>query len=392
MLAYLDCFSGISGDMALGALVDLGLPLEWLQQELEQIPLSGFTLRASSVERHGISACQVKVSTKAKAPSRTYADIKALIENSALAPDVKERSLEIFTNLAAVESQIHNCALEAVHFHEVGGVDAIVDIVGTCLGLSHLGITQVNASRLPLGSGFVQCQHGSLPVPSPATVALLKGVPVYGTDIDSELVTPTGAALVTGLASSFGPIPPVKMVKVGYGAGSRDIPTRPNLLRILCGHTTADSHLELQDEIMVVETSIDDMNPEFYSFLVERLFELGVLDVYMIPVFMKKNRPGTLLQALCPIDRYPEISRHILTETTSIGVRHYPVQRQILKRRQVQIDTSFGPVEVKEIVGPEGEVRRVPEFEVCRKIARERGKPLRVIYERILQEASSPNT
>ncbi len=392
MHAYFDCFSGISGDMTLGALLDLGAPVDWLQHELSRLPLSGFDLRITSVKRNGIRATRVSVDRQKSGPSRDYKAIKTLIENGPLSDGVKAKSLAIFKRLAQAEAHIHDCSVQEVHFHEVGAVDAIVDIVGTALCLEKLNISQVNSSMIPLGAGFVDCQHGRLPVPAPATIEILKDVPVYGTDVAVELVTPTGAALITSLAQAFGPLPPLRVKNIGYGAGQRQLPDRPNVLRILTG-SPADAIDALQtDHIFVLEASIDDMNPELFGFIMERLFADGALDVYWLPIHMKKDRPGTLIQVLCEEAVKDRLMQRLLTETTSLGVRYHKVARKRLARKQVTVRTSFGEIQMKQIKGADGVERLVPEYEICRQIALERSLPLRAVYEALTQEASSIQT
>ena len=387
MLAYFDCFCGISGDMTLGAFIDIGVPLSWLKDSLEKLPLKNFDISVESIFRSGIKAQRVNVLTKDNLTSRHYSEIKALVQNSHLSRKVKQKSLEIFEKLATAESEIHGQPKERVHFHETGGIDAIVDIAGTALCLEYLGIKKVIASKIPLGTGFVSCQHGTLPVPAPATISILKGVPVYGAEIPHELVTPTGAAIITSLADSFENIPDMIVKKTGYGAGKRDLKTIPNLLRIIIG--TPANHMSdyQQDRISIVETCIDDMNPEFFGFLMERLFEEGAIDVYLIPVFMKKNRPGTMVQVLCMKNRKKSIINRILSETTSLGVRYYDVQRSKLVRENITIKTTYGDVQVKRVTDPNGSVQLAPEYEVCKKIAIEKGIPLKIVYGTISKEA-----
>ncbi|MBL7181378.1 MAG: nickel pincer cofactor biosynthesis protein LarC [Desulfobacterales bacterium] len=387
MIAYFDCFAGISGDMTLGAFIDLGVPLPWLKDRFAEIPLEGFDLTATGISRHGISAKQVQVDTTDHVHSRNYQEIRSLIAGSRLPANVKEMSLAIFEKIAAVEAVIHNCPKENVHFHEVGGTDALVDIVGCALCVDFLKIRKVTASRIPLGTGFVSCRHGTLPVPVPATLGILKGVPVYGTEIPHELVTPTGAAIIVTLAESFGKMPDLIVEKVGYGAGKRELDSIPNLLRIITG-TVADHSADCctgrrQDSLVMVETCIDDMNPELFSFLMERLFAQGALDVYWVPVFMKKNRPGTMVQVLCRDDRKEAVIVCILSETTTSGVRFHDVSRCTLAREMIVVDTVYGSLQVKRIIGPEGRVRMVPEYEVCKKIALEKNIPIRIVYDNI---------
>lgn len=393
MLAYFDCFSGISGDMTLGAFVDLGVPVQWLAEELHKIPLSGFELSAAEVRVHGISAKRVKVDVPEESGSRNYSMIQTMILNSPLSQKVKDRGMAVFDRLATAEARIHNCPKSEVHFHEVGGVDAIVDIVGTALCLEFLDIDRIAVSKIPLGKGFVKCRHGMLPVPAPATLAILKDIPVYGTEIPFEMVTPTGAAIVASLSDSFGKMPDMVIQKIGYGAGTYTFESIPNLLRISIGLEPVGKEERYTgfetDTVWVIETSIDDMNPEVLGYTMERLFAKGALDVCLYPVYMKKNRPGTLLQVLCHEDRKDEIMACILMETTSLGVRYYESHRQKLKREKVLVDTSFGSVQVKKIKDPSGRVRVAPEFEVCRNIAMAKQIPIQCVYETIIKETES---
>ena len=392
MQAYFDCFSGISGDMTLGALIGLGVPAAWLQDEISRLPLEGFHLTSTTVVRNGIHANLVNVKIVESKKNRNFKEIRSVIENAPLSETVKRNSLGIFKKLARAEAAVHGCAMEDVHFHELGGEDAIVDIVGTALGLEKLKIKKVTASKLPVGAGFVSCQHGHLPIPAPATLEILKEIPIYGTETTGELVTPTGAAILAFVAESFGPIPEMKPQKTAYGAGQRELPDRPNLLRVIAG-TPTNLKMDVKDglasdQIIILETCIDDMNPEMFSFLMERLFEDGALDAYWIPVHMKKNRPGTKVQVLCKEDRKDILIRRLLAETTSLGVRHYKAHRQLLGREEMTIATSFGEIRVKCIKDPDGNMRLLPEYDVCREIALQKNIPLRVVYDTIAREAA----
>jgi hypothetical protein len=388
MLAYFDCFSGISGDMTLGALIDLGVPADWLQNELSRLPVQGYQLSTNPVKRSGIQATGVTVAVQDAGDSRNYKKIRSLIEDCVLSDGVKSASLAVFERLARAEADIHGCAPEEVHFHELGAIDAIVDIVGTAICLEKLGITEVIASPLPLGSGFVDCQHGKLPVPAPATIEILRDVPVYGTNVDAEIVTPTGAAIIRSLAQRFGPMPPMRLSGTGYGAGQRELPDRPNLLRVMTGTISDSTGVLSSDEIVVVETCIDDMNPEFFGFIMERLFADGALDVYWLPIHMKKNRPGTLLQVLCEEACVTPLVHRLLSETTSLGVRYYKAARKRLVREPVVIQSSFGKIQVKRVKELDGSERLVPEYDVCREIALKQNLPLRAVYETIAREAA----
>ena len=392
MIAYFDCFSGISGDMTLGAMTDLGVPLEWLKEQLAQIPLKGFDMSITKERRQGISANRIHISLVKAPPPRTYGDIRKLIGNSRLSARVKETSLAIFDKVAEAEAHIHHEAKERVHFHEVGALDSIIDIVGTALCLEYLDIKTIIASKIPLGKGFVTCQHGTLPVPAPATLEILKDIPVFGSGIEQELVTPTGAAIIATLSDRFDDMPAMNIAKIGYGAGRHDNTSIPNLLRIIKGVPTIEADARTQEypgkTIVMVETCIDDMNPEFYGYIMERLFEDGALDVYWVPIFMKKNRPGTMIQVLCEAANQPVVVHRILTETTSIGVRFHNVYRQTLSRKQIKIQTKYGEVCVKQITGPDEQVRFVPEYEECRKIAQNLQCPLHEVYAEICTAAS----
>ncbi|MEE8398212.1 MAG: nickel pincer cofactor biosynthesis protein LarC, partial [Desulfobacterales bacterium] len=352
MIVYFDCFSGISGDMTLGAFIDLGVPVDWLKETLSSLPLTGFELTITSIHRMGIQANQVAVTAEENIPSRNHADIIDLITQSPLSTTVKETSLKIFERIAVAEAGIHGRDVESVHFHEVGGIDAIVDIVGAALCVEYLEISRIVASRIPLGRGFTSCQHGILPVPSPATLAILKGVPTYGTEIEKEIVTPTGAAIVTTLADAFGPLPEMIIERIGYGGGQRVLEDRPNLLRMIAGTSPDPAESYRQDDIVIVETSIDDMNPEMFGFVMDRLFEDGALDVCWIPIYMKKNRPGTMIQVLCPKERRDAVIHRLLSETTTLGIRYHDAHRQMLARESRQIMTTYGKVQVKCITYP----------------------------------------
>ena len=387
MLAYFDCFSGISGDMTLGALVDLGVSSNWIRENISEMPLAGFDIEEKTVSRNGIHATKIDVIVDEGQPRRDYIQIKTLIQVSTLKESVKELSLKILERIAEAESKIHGCPKEKVHFHEVGGVDAIVDIVGTALGIDYLNIDTVVASKIPLGTGFTKSMHGVIPVPSPATLAILKGVPTYGAGIKSELVTPTGAAIITSLTEFFGPMPEMIVKQIGYGAGTRVLQSQPNLLRVVIGKMGEQKLSKIsnlkEDDVLIIESAIDDMNPEIYGFLMEKLFGDGALDVCWIPLQMKKNRPGTLIQILCHSEKKEDLIKTLLTETTSIGVRFYPAHRYLLQRDMVKVKTSYGEIEAKRIVGLDGKIRIVPEYEVCKRVAMEQNIPIKVIYDQI---------
>jgi len=378
-ILYFDCFAGVAGDMTVAALLELGLPLETLGEGLAALPLSGYSIESSRVERHGVAGTSFKVTLlEEDQPHRHYSDIAAMIEEAKLKPRVKELAQRIFKRLAEAEAAVHGVPLDHVHFHEVGAVDSIVDIVGTAIGLDYLGIDKVYASPLPFGRGFVQTAHGRLPVPAPATAHLMQGIPLSGDIGEGERVTPTGAAIIAALAEGFGQPPAMTAGKIGYGAGEKDFPELPNLLRLVMGEAAG----EREEEVLVIETHIDDMNPELLGFLMERLLEEGALDVAFSALQMKKNRPGTRLTVVAREEDLTKLSELILRESTAIGVRYYPVRRITLSRSSEERATSLGTVRVKVLEGG----RVTPEFESCRAIAVENGLPLIEVYRTVERE------
>ncbi|MFZ2444935.1 MAG: nickel pincer cofactor biosynthesis protein LarC [Syntrophobacteraceae bacterium] len=379
-IAYLDCFSGISGDMALGALVDIGVPVEALVSELRKLPLEKWSLGASRERRGAIEGVRVVISAGDQ-PHRHLSDIEDILGQSGLDAGVMAKSIVIFERIARAEGRVHGIDPSEVHFHEVGAVDSILDIVGTIFCLRYLNIEKVYASPVPVGGGFVKTAHGSLPLPAPATAELLTGVPIYGTSIERELVTPTGAAILAALAESFGPAPSMTLLATGYGAGAHPADNPPNLLRILYGKAAPAL---LARDLLVIETSIDDMNPEIYNYVIDKLFALGVLDVNLVPVQMKKNRPGVVLRVLVEPGLESATVELLLNETTTLGVRVQGVKRIEVPREERTISTSFGPVRVKRVLLPNGGERVIPEYEECRRIADKTGMPLPDVYRRVL--------
>ena len=383
-IAYFDCFSGISGDMILGALIDAGLDIEELKSELKKLKLTGYDISTKRTEKKGISGTKFEVIVLEKHQERHLSDIFEIIEHSSLDRKIKNKAKDVFSALAKVEAEIHNQPVEKVHFHEVGAIDALIDIVGVMIGMQRLNIEQVVASKLHVGTGFVQCAHGTLPVPAPATLKLLSNVPIYSTGIENELVTPTGAAIITTLCENFGDIPSMKVEKIGYGAGSRDLPI-PNMLRVLIG----DSKIELiEDRVLLLETNIDDMNPQFYDYVMEVLFQKGAKDVFLTPIHMKKNRPGVILSVISPLNKKDELLDVLFAETTTLGIRISEIiKRQKLERKIETVDTQFGKVNVK-ISFTGGKIRDiVPEYEECKKIAQKYQLPIKQVYEEVKREA-----
>jgi uncharacterized protein (TIGR00299 family) protein len=378
-IAYFDCFSGVSGDMILGALIDAGLDLHQLEFELRKLNIPGYTLNAEKTTRKGLSGTRFLVHAEEDQTERHLKDIEEILDHSALDDDIKVSGKAIFRELANVEAKIHNSAPEKVHFHEIGGLDSIIDIIGSLLGLKLLGIETVYASRIPVGTGFVECDHGTLPLPAPASLELLKGIPIYASSMEKEIVTPTGIAILKNVAKSFGVIPEMRIQRIGYGAGSREMKI-PNLLRVWIGDSEKNQEYE-EDEVILIETNIDDMNPEYFGYTSEKLFERGALDVFMTPIFMKKNRPGTLLSVLISPDTLDEMLSTIFAETTSLGIRIHRLEREKLPREIITVDTPFGCVRVK--VSRVGhEIKNIsPEYEDCKEIAAKQGIPLRKVYE-----------
>ncbi len=381
MIAYFHCFSGISGDMVLGALLDLGLEVSRLEEELSRLPVEGYCLSTKRITRGGITGVRFRVEVQEAQPSREYTQIRRMIEDSQLSPEVQALSLRIFHRLAEAEAQVHGVALEKVHFHEVGAVDSIIDIVGAAAGFCALGIRRVIASPVTVGSGFVETQHGRLPLPAPATAKLLIDVPIRASRVEGERVTPTGAAILTTLAKGYGAIPFMKLKAVGYGVGAREYQDAPNVLRVLMGD---EEETWETDRSIVVETNVDDMSPEWYGFLMERLFNLGVQDVFFSPIQMKKNRPGTLVRVICSEPLADEVVRVLFMETTTIGVRYHTVERIKLPRKTTVVRTPYGELNVKVVKGVDGGQRVVPEYESCARVAREKGIALREIYQAAL--------
>lgn len=395
-VAYFDCPSGAAGDMVMGALVDAGVPFEALRAELAKLGLPGFTLERREVMKGVFRATKVDVHVHDhdhahgdaghahgephrphEHPARNLGSILGLITASGLDAAVKAQAARIFTRLAEAEARVHGTTVDQVHFHDVGAVDAIVDVTGACIGLHLLGVDTVHCSALPVGGGFVTGAHGRIPIPGPGTAELLKGFPVVDTGVKRELVTPTGAAILTTLATSAGIMPAMTVEAVGYGAGDMDLEA-PNVLRVFVGRP-ADSGG--RETIMQVETTVDDMQPQLWEAVMERLFEAGALDVYLTPVMMKKSRPGTVLTALCTPDKVTELSHVLFEESPTIGVRWTAYQRERLTREMATLTTAYGAITYK-VSRLEGRVvTATPEFDEVRKIARAKGLPVREVLD-----------
>jgi uncharacterized protein (TIGR00299 family) protein len=377
-VAYIDCFAGASGDMLLGALVDAGLSFDELESELSKLGLSDYKLSCHTVAKHGISATKVDVDAQEGYVHRHLSDIAKILEASSLDQDIKDRALAVFTRLAKAEAHVHGTTIEKVHFHEVGAVDAIVDIVGTIIGLKMLRIGRVSCSALSVGTGSTRGSHGAMPIPVPAVVALCANVPLRRTGIPKELLTPTGAALLTTISDSFGQPTTFVGDQVGYGAGTRDLEEIPNLLRIEIGSEGSGTGLET-DQVAVLETNIDDMNPEWFGHVGDLLWEAGAKDVYLTPVQMKKGRPATLVTVLCSEDDADPLTLILLRETTTLGVRRSTMQRTILPRETGTVTTEHGDVRVKRAT-IDGHTRVTPEYDDCLRIAREKHIAIAEVY------------
>ncbi len=382
MIAYFDCSSGVSGDMLLGALVDAGVSIEKLKRELKRLPVDGYELKVRKVKRNGFQATKVDVRIEHRRdnPARKWGDVEKLIKSSKLSKDIKQKGLHIFKRLFEAEAMVHGGKFDKVHLHELGAVDCIVDIMGALIGFDMLGIDTIYSSSLNLGSGTVKTAHGILPVPAPATVQLLKSVSVYSSDVPFELTTPTGAVLISTLAAGFCPMPEMEITNVATGAGGRDLKDRPNVLRMIMGRGhNAECRTPNPDngnEVTVIETNIDDMNPQVYEYVMELLFEAGALDVFMTQIIMKKGRPGVTLSVICDEDNRAALMDIMLRETTSIGLRYYSAARKTLPREIESRKTKYGPVNVK-VSKLDGKGRKTSlEYEDCKKIARKFNVPL----------------
>jgi uncharacterized protein (TIGR00299 family) protein len=384
-VAYFDCFSGVSGNMILGALLDAGLSLEDLQDELNKVNVTGFNIKVSQVKRQGISAVHVEVDTEETSTHRHLHHIVDILEESSLEQRIKDECQKIFTRLAEAEATVHNTTIDRIHFHEVGALDAIVDVVGAVAGLRKLGVEKIYVSPFSLGTGFTVCAHGKIPVPVPATVELLTGKPVRYTDIEAELVTPTGAAILSTLGDHFGTPPAMSFKAIGYGAGTRELPI-PNTLRLFLGRSDEVSPDYDRDTVVVIEANIDDMNPQLYEYLFEKLFETGALDVYIMSVIMKKNRPGIVLSVLAPLELKHQLVHVILRETTTIGVRWQEMQRTKAQREIRTVETQYGQVRLKVSRLGEKILNISPEYEDCKKLAQAHPEvPLKHIYQEALK-------
>jgi len=384
-IAYFDCFSGASGDMILGSLIDAGLSPVLLRKELKKLDIPQVRLHVKKVLKGGLSATRVIVEGKGeKHHHRSLRELVKIVDQSVVDEEIKGRSKEIFQKIASVEAKIHQRPVDEIHFHEIGGLDSIVDIVGAVWGIRHMGIQEVYVSPVNVGSGFVKCEHGILPVPAPAALGLMKGKPIYSSGVERELLTPTGAAILATFGIQFGPMPPMNVVGMGYGAGRDDLP-HPNLLRLILGERAKPAERE---RVFVVETNIDDMNPQFYDHVMERLLGMEVQEVFLTPILMKKNRPATLVTIICPPEKMAVVSEFLFRETTTLGLRWHEEERACAQREFVNLQTRHGKIHFKLARWEEKPVNLAPEYEDCKRVARARGVPLKEVFEEAKKEAT----
>lgn len=384
-VAYFDCYAGISGDMIVGAFLDAGLPLELLKGEFNKLDLNGWDINAYKIKKQGITGTKFQVLLHHEDHhdhhGRNLHHIINLITQSTLNNPVKETAVKIFKRLAEAEAKVHGTTVDKIHFHEVGALDSILDILGAAVAIHHFKIHRVYSSVPTTGSGFVRCAHGTIPVPAPATVELLRGVPYRHGDISTEMVTPTGAAVLSALCEDFGPMPTMISQRVGYGGGDRELAI-PNLLRVHIGELL---QLPIFDNVHMIEANIDDMNPEYYNRVIERLLDSGALDVYISNVLMKKNRPGTVLHVLSPGHIKADLELIIFEETTTIGLRSYPVERNVLHRDMVHVNTKYGVITLK--VARQGDkiLNIAPEHDLCLSAAKMHSIPLKLVYNEVIK-------
>ncbi len=378
-IAYFDCYSGISGDMTIASFLDAGLDINTLRRELSGLKIKGYEIRSQKVKRNGLAGTSfVCITPKGIRHHRTLKEIQAIIDKSSLERKVKRLSKNIFDSIASAEAAVHGTAKKDVHLHEVGAIDSIIDIVGTAIAIDKLGIDEIYSSNITMGRTILSCEHGSIPIPGPASLELLRGVPVEISDIKAELVTPTGAGIIKAVSKGFGRMPMLKIDRIGYGAGTKELHEVPNMLRVVIGERESSFR---EDNIFVIETNIDDMNPQNFEYLFEKLFSGGALEAYTEPIQMKKSRPAFKLTVLSEPGKVKELSTVIFRETTSIGIRYHEVNRYKLDRRFVKAKTKYGDISVKLSSGPDDIMTATPEYDECAKLARQKGVPLKKVYE-----------
>jgi len=382
-ILYYDCFSGISGDMNLGAMIDIGIDKDFLADELNKLNLKGWEMIVNRDQRHGIGGTRVSIrQTRHEHAHRHLEDVEEIIGGTSLDDSVKKLSLKIFMKVAEAEAKVHGIPVEEVHFHEVGAVDSIIDIVGAAICYNALKVDRVYVSVVELGGGMVQCDHGKLPVPAPATVEILKGIPVRTGGVDFEATTPTGAAIIAALGTDFNTREPLRLGKTGYGVGQKDHHNVPNLLRVSLGESDTDIHTG--HDALLIECNIDDMNPEIYEYLTEKLFRAGASDVFCTSLIMKKGRPGTGLHVICEESSADSIREIIFSESTSIGIRTIPFRKDTLIRKLETVKSKYGDIRLKRSFFKGREVSCKPEYEDCKRIAAEKGIPIKEVYNNLI--------
>lgn len=377
---YFDCFAGASGDMILGAMVGAGVGADALKEQLHLLDLEGYEIDFVNVDRSGINATHALVKTEHEHKHRHLSEILKIINGSRLQDSIKRRASHIFTRLAEAEARVHNQPIEKIHFHEVGALDAIIDVVGAAICFELSGAQHFICSPLRVGKGTVKMAHGQFPIPPPAVAELLRGIPVYAGDLDGEFVTPTGAAIISSVCESYGPLPTFSIESTGYGAGTREYKDFPNVLRVLAGEGE-NPGASADEQLLMIETNVDDVSPQVSGYLLERALELGALDCYLTPVQMKKNRPGVLISVLCRQQDREKLLQLLFAETTTIGARSYEVTRRGLARETIRVETQFGSIDVKVARMPDGTEKTMPEYDQCSKAARQSGVALRVVQD-----------
>lgn len=381
---YFDCFAGASGNMILAGLIDLGVGVDELRTELAKLPLEGYEIITNRVDRSGIASTHVEVRVPVEKGHRHLRHIREILDNSTLSPGVKDRALAIFTNLAAAEAKVHGIDIEKVHFHEVGAMDAIIDIVGACIGFEMLGIERFECSSIHVGSGFVTMEHGKFPVPPPAVAELLAGKPIYSTEITGELITPTGAAIIATVCTSYGPLSELSVEKTGYGAGTREYKDFPNSLRLMLGESASEAAVrgsESFPDLVMLETNIDDISPQIFGYVMERALSIGALDCWFTPIQMKKNRPATMVSILTTAEKKESLIEMLYAETTTLGIRQTSVQRDELERRIIEAETEYGKICVKIAERNGVVINAMPEYDDVADAARKNGIPFRVVFD-----------
>lgn len=400
---YFDCFAGASGNMILGGLIALGIDEKELIEQIKLLNIPDFAVDFTTVNKSGISAIHAHVKVPHEHAHRHLHHIEKIINDSDLSDKIKQRAIQIFTRLAEAEAKIHGIEVKKVHFHEVGAMDAIIDVVGVCIGFEMLGIENFACSKIHVGSGFAKMAHGKFPIPPPAVAELLTGIPIYSTEIEGELCTPTGAAIISTLSETYGEIPSLNTDKIGFGAGTRDYQDFPNVIRLMLGtrdegrrtrderrgtsgHQSTNNQLPITNQLVLLETNLDDVSAQVLGFVMDRAFELGALDCWFTPIQMKKNRPATMLSILCDTENRQSLTELLYVETTTLGVRVRQIERECLERKFVKVETQFGEIDVKIGIFNGKQVNAMPEFDQLKKIAVEQNIPLKELKEIVLRK------